>query len=243
VVKQNEIGRMRLQWWRDAVAAIGPQDSAEPAPPGGRADLLGNPVVLCLHKTLRLHRCSRRWLYRLVDERVRRFDDFRFASIAELEAYAEATSSSVLYASMECAGATTLDGDHAASHVGKAIGLANAIRSVPFHARHGRLPIPMETLAASGAVEQDFLRGESTQAVKDAVFAVASQAHLHLEHARTLTPKLAGPAKNLLLPAVPTQAFLTRLQAAHFDPFDKSVIAPHWRLPFTLLRHRIKGTF
>ena len=48
--------------------------------------------------------------------------------MADLESYAEATASSLAYATLEALGVRDLAADHAASHVGKAVALSTLLK-------------------------------------------------------------------------------------------------------------------
>jgi NADH dehydrogenase [ubiquinone] 1 alpha subcomplex assembly factor 6 len=58
--------------------------------------------------------------------------------------YAEETSSSLLYLSLECAGVRDDEADAVASHAGIGIGLALSLRSTPFRMLHGEVPLASE---------------------------------------------------------------------------------------------------
>lgn len=81
-------------------------------------------------------RLSPLFLSRLV--RARLEDDQRqpFATMAAVEAYAEETASMQLYLTLEAMGITSLDADHAASHIGRAQGIVTLLRGAPYWLTH-----------------------------------------------------------------------------------------------------------
>lgn len=76
-------------------------------------------------------------------------------------------------------GIKNLDVDHATSHLGKSIGLTNFIRSIPFNAQKARVLIPQELLLKHKLSQENFIRYNKTEAIHDAVFDIAAQAHMH----------------------------------------------------------------
>lgn len=71
----------------------------------------------------------------------------QYTSLDDLEKYAEQTSSTLLYLALQAIGASDVHSDHAASHIGKAMGIATVLRATPFEIRERRLYLPAETMA------------------------------------------------------------------------------------------------
>ena len=72
--------------------------------------------------------------------------------------------------------------DHAASHLGKAQGITNLIRSIPYQSRRHAVPIPQEILMNHGVSQERILRNkEGDKGVEECIFHLASLAHQHLE--------------------------------------------------------------
>jgi NADH dehydrogenase [ubiquinone] 1 alpha subcomplex assembly factor 6 len=61
-----------------------------------------------------------------------------------LEQYAENTASSLLYLALECLGMRDINADHAASHIGKALGLVTVIKALPYNAKVRQLYLPLD---------------------------------------------------------------------------------------------------
>jgi phytoene/squalene synthetase len=181
----------------------------------------------------RLHRYP---LRRLIDAREREalataLSEPPPRSLDDLEAHGEATHSQLLYAQMAAVigqgggggGEESGEGeedngdqheaarDHAASHAGKAVALAMALRGLPYAAsKRARCLLPLEVLADAGLSQEDLFRraaaverggdggGEKGEkgagawtprqdaALRDAALAVASRAVAHLGEARAL---------------------------------------------------------
>ena len=88
-------------------------------------------------------------------------------------------------------------------------------------------------------------------ALAGVVFDMACQARAHLEHAREMSPKVPQAARAALLPAVPLEAFLSRLEQQQFDVFAAGGLGP-WvdgrpyarlLLQTKLLWHTMKNTY
>ena len=193
--KEPQLALMRLKWWRDAVDAAHDAD----------ADLPDHPVAIALRAVLATQTSgstggarTKAWLRRIADARVRDaemgLENQTPGSVAFLEAYAESTSSSVLYLQLDLGGLRDTSADHAASHLGKALGMVNLLRGTPAHAKQRRCYLPLDVCAKHGAVAEDVYRGKTTEAIKDAAHEVASVAKAHLDSARGMASTLRGLA-------------------------------------------------
>mmetsp|Transcript_42718 Transcript_42718/g.69276 ORF Transcript_42718/g.69276 Transcript_42718/m.69276 type:complete len:151 (+) Transcript_42718:264-716(+) len=89
VRKTPSVGRLRIQWWRDALDRI------------YKGEAPAVPVAIALQQAVRRHSLSRLWLERLIDERDCDLDDEQPANVQALEDYAERTASSLLYLLLE----------------------------------------------------------------------------------------------------------------------------------------------
>jgi NADH dehydrogenase [ubiquinone] 1 alpha subcomplex assembly factor 6 len=148
-----------------------------------------------------------------------------------LEAYANSTASSLLLLLMDTCGVRDSDADHAAAHLGKAIGIANLLRGTHAHSAQRRCYLPADVQARHGASTEDVYRARPTEEVRNAVHEVASVAKAHLDSARAMEPRLgkAGAdggktAKTVLLPAVGVGKYLEALEAKDFDVFHPELV-------------------
>jgi NADH dehydrogenase [ubiquinone] 1 alpha subcomplex assembly factor 6 len=140
------MGRVRMAFWRDFIgAACSGASAAAQASPG--AQLSSHPLFEPLRGCIAAHGHSRRSLERLVDARDADLEGRPPASVGEVSAYAEATHSTLLYLTLEALGVRDAAADHAASHVGKAAGIATLLRSLPVHTRLGQQYLPLDLLA------------------------------------------------------------------------------------------------
>ena len=128
---------------------------------GGASIASTHPVVASLAQVCSRMQLSKLFLSRLINARADDAADGRQPStLRHLEDYAEATQSSVLYLTLEACGVRDSQADHAASHVGKAAGLALALRATPVLAPKRRTFIPADVAARHGLSAEDIYRGE-----------------------------------------------------------------------------------
>lgn len=138
------MGRVRMAFWRDMIAAA---YASKGDGVGERRELTSHPLFAPLAATVHQHKHTRRWFDRLVDARERDLDGAAPATLGDVEGYGEATQSSLLYLCLEALGVRDVHADHAASHIGKAMGIATLLRALPVHARLGQQYLPTELLA------------------------------------------------------------------------------------------------
>jgi phytoene synthase len=209
-VTQPMLGQIRLQWWRENIAA---------AFEGGGTRQ--HPVVECITATIREFGLTRDHFDRLVDARETDLADEAPASLAALEEYAEASSARLLYLALEVLGVRNSAANDAARHIGIAYALAGLLRLLPFRTRP---VIPA---------------GMSMQTGVGELSAVASQ-HLDAAriHRKTI-PRPAIPALLPAVIAQRFLARLRRAGYNAFDPalLDPDLLQS-WRLAAAALLNR-----
>ena len=147
----------------------------------------------------------------------------------ELEAMAEAVDSNILYLTNTALRETAdvHEFEHAASHVGKAVGIVRMIQNTPLLASERRSILPTELCAKFGLVMEDVYRGNSSEALRDTIHAVASVAHGHLAQARDMSHTrgelISQASKRVLLPGLASQQYLDMLEKREFDIFHPDV--------------------
>ena len=82
---------------------------------------------------------------------------------------------------MSYVGVKSLEIDHAASHLGKAIGLSNFIRSLPYNAQRRRVLIPQDLMIKYKVSQENFIRNSEPEKIQELIFEIASQAHIHYQ--------------------------------------------------------------
>ena len=212
-VSEPMLGMIRLQWWRDAIAAI--YDGSPPR----------HAIAEPLAGAIAAHGLPRQAFDRLIDARELDLDDAPVENLAALEDYAAATSSTLTGLAL-----TVLDADdEAAQTAGRQVGIAWALcgllRALPFHARARRLYLPADAMAAEGVDREDVFAASAHGNLHAVVAGVAAAAEAHLQAARALRHSVARQALPALLLARLVDSDLGRLKRAGFDPFDPRVAA------------------
>jgi NADH dehydrogenase [ubiquinone] 1 alpha subcomplex assembly factor 6 len=229
-VTQPTLGRIRLEWWREAVAA---------AFDGG--PVRRHVVVEPLTVAIREHRPTRAHFDRLINARESDLDEPP-TSLEALEDYAEGTSARLIYLSLEILGARDPAATIAGRHVGIGYALAGLLRAVPHLARTGHRFIPTDIAARAGLGDADYRALQSRPALRAASAELAASASRHLASARKCRATIARSALPALLPATIAHHSLARLRGAGWDPFDPSLATRDplqvWRLAIALLLGR-----
>ncbi|RXM28464.1 NADH dehydrogenase (ubiquinone) complex I, assembly factor 6 [Acipenser ruthenus] len=184
-VSQKTIGLMRMQFWKKTLEDIYNDDP----PP--------QPVAIELWKAVNKHKLTKRWFSRIIEEREKDLNDRAYQNIQELESYAENVQSSLVYLMLEALGIKDVHADHAASHIGKAQGIVTCLRATPYNSSRRKVYLPMDICMLHSVSQEDFMRGSRETNVRNVIFDIASQAHVHLQHARSFNksvPPKAAPA-------------------------------------------------
>jgi NADH dehydrogenase [ubiquinone] 1 alpha subcomplex assembly factor 6 len=225
------LGQIRLQWWREVIEA---------AYSGGPARR--HEVVQPLVATIAAFGLSRAPFDRIIDARESDLDDTPPADIAALIDYAEGTSSTLLFLTLEALGAAEEATILAAREVGIAYALVGLLRAMPFHAASGRSYIPQVVAVHAGLDPAAYARRRDTPALRKATAELAETGVAHLAAARRSAGQTSRRALAALLPAVIAGRFLLRLKRAGFNPFAPELNAPDplqsWRLAAAALRNR-----
>lgn len=198
---------MRFQFWRDSINST----FAGKPPKHPVLLILSHAIYSLLERTSGSVQLSKAWLQRLVSTREKYLLNPPFASLENLEQYAENTYSTLLYLTLSALPLSSLSADHLASHIGKAAGIAAVLRGVPLLAfppppnhhnsysggsgaqntAQGVVTLPLDILVSAGVREEDVLRlGADAPGLQDAVFAVATRASDHLITARQMLKDL-----------------------------------------------------
>ncbi|XP_075995137.1 NADH dehydrogenase (ubiquinone) complex I, assembly factor 6 isoform X2 [Genypterus blacodes] len=228
---QTTIGLMRMQFWKTAIDEI-----YSDHPPN-------HPVAMELWRAVRKHQLTKRWLQRIITDREKDLEDRAYRNLKELETYAENTHASLLYLLLECLGVRSVHADHAASHIGKAHGIVTCVRATPYHSSRRKVYLPLDICMLHGASQEDFLRGSREQDVRDVVYDIASQAHVHLQHARSFSHDVPAAATPAFLQTVVLEDFLQRVRRADFDVFHSSLQKRNPLLPLQLYLRSWRKTY
>ncbi|MGE0117609.1 MAG: phytoene/squalene synthase family protein [Dongiaceae bacterium] len=231
LIREPMMGRIRLQWWRDAVAEIYAGNERR------------HQVVQPLATAVRRHGLARAPLDRLIDAREADMEETSPADLPALIAYADATAAGLGLLALR-----VLDGEEKspAADVVRAVWLAAALtgllRAIPFQARRRRIQLPQTLMAAHGVAARDLLELRHPPALPAAVRVIAQEARRRLDSARPAATALPRRLMPALLPGTLTALYLRRLERSGYDVFAPAVQqappARVWRLLLASLRGR-----
>jgi phytoene synthase len=222
VAREPLPGEIRLQWWSEVVNGERAEEAA------------ANPVASALLTVIERHRLAVPALTALIDARCFDLYDDPMARLADLEAYGQKTSSTLLALAAQIL--TGGDGEVTetiATPAGIAYAIAGLIRAFPLHSARRQLYVPLELIERHGVEPQDIFAGRSSKNLR-AVFADlqdVARRHLLAAHQQMATPPDAAvPA---FLPVALVRPSLDRL--ARSDPFAPAELSP-WRRQWLIWR-------
>ncbi|XP_050076284.1 NADH dehydrogenase (ubiquinone) complex I, assembly factor 6 homolog [Anopheles maculipalpis] len=232
-VSAGNVGVMPLKFWENTLNTLYRTDGT---------NIPDHPVIHELRGAIAEHKLSKMYLQRLVSARAN--SNLNFLTVKQLEDYAEHTVSSVLYLLLEVHGKRNVHCDHAASHLGKAQGIVNLLRSIPYQTRRNAVPIPQELLMAQGVNQERMVRNRADdKGVEEVTFSLASVAFRHLETAKGLLKTVPRTVKPIFLPAVTIERYLQRLRLANFHLTDPTVMRTDSLLPLVLYWRKLLGNY
>ncbi len=208
LVREPMMGRMRLQWWRDAVDRLYA---------GGD---IAHGVVRPLRQAIVRHDLPRSGFEHLIDAREADLDQSPPPNMQALLAYAEATAASLLDMAAHIA---MKDPPPAATEAAKLVGTAWALigllRAVPFHARRRRLHLPADRLAAANIRVARLFDLKPEPGLHDIVREIAGQAAQLLRRAAPALRQVPRNGRSPFLLAALGRIYLSDLRRAGWDPF------------------------
>jgi len=252
-VTEKAIGMMRLQFWRDAVAA------AAAGATGGGA--LANPVAGELSRAMIAHNLSEDLVQRVIASRERFLSDRQFATLNDMDAYGRDAFASVNLLLLEClasvSGLNSRGGHarHAAEQLGMAQGIVTQLRATPYAAAKRAATLPADVMVEHGLSTEALFRfrtkrgGETAAApnppegLTTVVEVVAARAEEHLDNCRFRSKNLSKDERLIMLPAVAVDAYLTALHRSSCDVFAPAAQRINALLPASLYWHSWKRTY
>eukprot|EP01133_Synstelium_polycarpum_P005279 gene5279-6117_t len=207
-ISDNRLSKSKLLFWKDAINQIY----------SGR--VYDQPLIRVLAQQIKEKNLSKMWFVKLLNRREKDLGSVQLKDMDELEAYAEEIYSSMLLLTLESMGVKSSEAEHAASHLGRAMGIMTLIRGTPFHIRSRKTYIPTTLTTKYNIVPELLYRGEDEQILKmkEAIFEMASVAKQHLDKAREF--KVPEPAHEAFLGAMICDNYLERLRKVDFNVFD-----------------------
>jgi len=209
-VSEPQLGRMRLQWWRESLGAC-----SNGRPPA-------HPVAQALAGAIGRHGLDLAQFERMVAARWRDLEEWTPPDLEALAAHAEESAVPPTLLALRVLEADTAPARAAARHVGIAWGLTGLLRAAAHDAARGRVAFPADLLAAAGLTADEVRARPRPGGLVRIAGQIAARAGAHLAEARTVAADLPAAARPALLPAVLADAYLARLRRAGHDPWHRS---------------------
>lgn len=201
VVSEPMLGRIRLQWWREAID--------ETYQGRGRRHEVGEPLAAAI----RSHGLSQEYFERLIAARERDLEAPPPENMAAFEDYAGESAAPLVSLALEAVGADAAALSELARHTGIGWALTGLLRALPHHAAEGRVMLPRDVF--------------DPQEMALGVAIVVDAARQHIAEARKLRRPASAGAKRASLAAVLADAYLRRLAACGHDPYHpRAALSP-----------------
>lgn len=139
VVSETRLGLIRLQWWREHIAAI--YEGRGPPP--------GQPLLQALVEVIAAHDLPRDEFETLLYAREFDLEDVLPGTAEGLRRYIDLTQTPLMRLALRCAGQEERE-DATIGAVSVNLGLAGLMRAVPFHAAQGRCFLPQDSVDRHG---------------------------------------------------------------------------------------------
>jgi len=211
-ISEPMIGRIRLQWWREAIDEV---------LDGGRAR---HPLLISLAELARRCELDRGHFEAILTARERDFDGEQPLTMGELIAYAGGTSASLARLALMVLGADTAANRAAVREVGISWALTGLVRALPFHLGAQRLYLPVSVTEAAGLdLSRRVDRPSTNEALSRAVAPVVECAEAYVSKARARQDAVTSEALPILLWATLVEGYLKRIRKSNFNPFAARV--------------------
>ncbi|MBX9774721.1 MAG: squalene/phytoene synthase family protein [Xanthobacteraceae bacterium] len=213
-------GEIRLQWWREVL--------------GGTRTGEAGPVASALMATIIRYRLPLKVFEAMIEARSFDLYDDPIGSRAELEGYAEKTSSALIGLAAQILN----EGNdprirQAVHHAGIAQAIVALLVAFPLHAGRRQLYLPLDVLQRHGARTEDVFAGIATPQLKAALAELREIARSHLAQAPVaeISPRLMAA----FLPVALVAPTLKRLEQIADAPFAARPL-PQWRRQWLIWR-------
>lgn len=226
-IREAMPGEIRLQWWRDALAAGQPT---------------GHPGTDALIEAMRVHGLPPVTFESYLEARTFDLYDDPMPATADLEGYCGETGSALIQlAAMILDPLAAGAASEAAGHAGCAQAIANLLRQLPKHMARGQCYLPRDLLAAAGATPEAFVAGETKEAAARAVQAFAALGRHHLAAFEQHAPGLPDSLRPAFLPLAVTPAYLGKVEKSAGAALTRPVEIAALRRQWLVLRRAMRG--
>jgi len=232
IVSDVNIGKMRMQFWKDTVESI----YLDKVPQ--------HPVAIELHQILKKHTISKILLQRIIEAREQFLSDRPFDSLEEVERYGEEAFSSIYLILLEIMNNDNGHLKHAATSLGKCEGLITLLRGTPYNASKRRVYIPTDILMERNLSSQNIIReGAENKELWQIFEIIGYRAQEHLNSCRLRKKFLKGDDLKVLLPAVSADSYLHLLSKCECNVFDSKLAVRNSLLPAYLWYNNIRSRY
>lgn len=222
MVSEPLLGEIRLQWWRESLAAI-----------YARQPLRAHPVLHAVQHAIDACAIPQSLFDAMLDARARDFENAPPESLAALEGYADATSAGLMRMALLALG-ETLPAE-GVRHAGIAWALTGLLRSIGLQSARGQILLPADMMQTAGLDCDALLRLKMTPELQKLMQELMTQAEAHLAAARRALPKPAQAAMPALLPVTLADTYIKQMRRRDYDPFQISQPVPAFRRQLRML--------
>jgi 15-cis-phytoene synthase len=199
VEREAAMGEVRLQWWRDALAAAEPPHT-------------GNPVADAVRAAVGRHGLPVEALVGVIDARSHELYADPPADDAALQAQLKLTEGGLFALGSRILGATPAQPLIAACAASaEAYGLARLLVDLPQMLARGRVPLPLTRLEAAGLTPAALLSSPDGDAVGKLIAVLQAEARAHLAAARKHVADLPRQVGVAFLPLALVEPYLRSL--------------------------------
>lgn len=222
-------GEVRIQWWRDMLAA-------------GRPAAGGYPLAESLLDAIERRDLPADAFDRYLEARIFDLYDDPMPTRADLEGYCGETASALIQlAALVLDRAAAPAFAAAAGHAGCAQAIAGLVRLMPLHRARGQCYVPGDILAAVGATREDIVGSAEGEPARRALAAFIELGREHAARFAEAAKGMPAALRPAFLPASLAAPYLARAAAAGTEPLRRTIdISPlgrHW----VLLRRAVRG--
>ena len=231
-VSEPMLGRIRLQWWREAL------DAAYAGEPTRRHE-----VAVPLAEAIRACAFDRAPFDALLEAREADLEEDGPADLAALERYTAGTGGALTELMVAASGVDAGPALEAGRQVGTAWALIGTLRAAPHAAAHGRVTLPANLLTQAGITADDLLAGRGFERFAAAAEPVAGRATELLATARQARRAVPRSGLGVLLIARLADLYLVRLRRAAWDPRDPRLACGPLRKQAAMLWGTLLGRY
>jgi phytoene synthase len=206
LVHEPLVGRIRFAWWREALDEIYAGKSPR-----------AHEVLVPLAAAIREHRLPRPVFERMLDAREGDLTPAVPADMAQLEAYAGATSSALLALILQVAGVSEKEALPMAASPGIAWAMTNLLRAYPRHLRYGRLTIPADLLMKHSLQPKELLTGKWPDAMPGLVEELVNKAEQYIKNTREFSNNKIAATRFIHYMSQLAAAYLKHIRKHGYD--------------------------